>query len=77
MAAALKRVFDEFVGIRKQMENKVEQHSPQWSSYRRKGNDHHLYTPVHAHLWNDHRGDPMTASGHYGVACVGEPDQEA
>jgi NAD(P)H dehydrogenase (quinone) len=77
MAAALKRVFDEFVGIRKQMENKV---GAAFASggHHTGGKETTIISILQCMLIYGMIivGDPMTASGHYGVACVGEPAQE-
>jgi NAD(P)H dehydrogenase (quinone) len=78
MAADLKRIFDEFVGICRQMENKV-------GAAFATGNHHSggkettmlsilqcmmIYGMIIV-------GDPMEASGHYGVACQGVPSEAA
>ncbi len=78
MAAQLKKVFDDFVGLRREMENKV---GAAFAS----GNHHTggkettilsilqcmmIYGMIIV-------GDPMDASGHYGVGCQKEPNQEA
>lgn len=51
MAAEMKKVFDDFVGVRRKMENKIGA----------------AFTTA---------GDPQSATGHYGTACVGEPDDK-
>ena len=78
MAAQLKKVFDDMVGLRREMENKV-------GAAFATGNHHSggkettmlsilqcmmIYGMIIV-------GDPMTASGHYGVACCGKPDDSA
>lgn len=78
MAAQLKKVFDDFVGLRREMENKV-------GAAFATGNHHSggkettilsilqcmmIYGMIIV-------GDPMEASGHYGVACCKEPDETA
>jgi len=78
MAAELKRVFDEFVGIRKKMENKV------GAAFATGG---HVTGGKETTIMSILQcmfiygmiivGDPMTASGHYGVASVGAPDETA
>ena len=77
MAAELKRVFDEFVGIRKQMEGKV------GASFATSGNstggkETTIMSIIQALLIYGMVivGDPMNATGHYGVACVGSPDKK-
>lgn len=76
MAADLKKVFDEFVGIRKKMEGKV------GAAFATSGNasggkETTMMSIIQALLIYGMVvvGDPMSATGHYGVACVGEPDQ--
>lgn len=78
MAAELKRVFDEFVGIRKKMENKV------GAAFATGG---HVSGGKETTIMSILQcmfiygmiivGDPMSASGHYGVASVGAPDDTA
>ena len=78
MAAELKRVFDEFVGLRKKMENKV------GAAFATGG---HVTGGKETTIMSILQcmfiygmiivGDPMSASGHYGVASVGAPDATA
>jgi len=78
MAAELKRIFDEFVGIRKKMENKV------GAAFATGG---HVTGGKETTIMSILQcmfiygmiivGDPMSASGHYGVASVGAPDDTA
>ena len=77
MAAALKRVFDEFVGIRRQMENKVGA-AFATGGHHTGGKETTIISILQCMLIYGMIivGDPMTASGHYGVACVGEPEQD-
>ncbi|UCE34294.1 MAG: NAD(P)H-dependent oxidoreductase [Deltaproteobacteria bacterium] len=77
MAADLKRVLDEFVGIRKKMEGKV------GAAFATSGNatggkETTMMSIIHALLIYGMVvvGDPMSATGHYGVACVEAPDQK-
>ncbi len=78
MAAQLKKVFDDMVGLRREMENKV-------GAAFATGNHHSggkettmlsilqcmmIYGMIIV-------GDPIAASGHYGVACCKEPDESA
>lgn len=78
MAAQLKKIFDDFVGLRREMENKI-------GAAFATGNHHSggkettilsilqcmmIYGMIVV-------GDPMGASGHYGVACCKEPDEAA
>ena len=77
MAADLKRVFDEFVGVRKKMEGKV------GAAFATSGNatggkETTMMSIMQALLIYGMVvvGDPMSATGHYGVACVGAPDKK-
>jgi NAD(P)H dehydrogenase (quinone) len=78
MAADLKRVFDEFVGIRKQMENKVAGAfvtSGFWAG----GNETTLISILQCMLIYGMIvvGDPMSATGHYGATSIAAPDDNA
>ena len=75
MAADLKRVFDEFVGVRKQMENKVGA-AFATSGDATGGKETTMMSIIQCLLIYGMivAGDPMDATGHYGVACVGSPD---
>jgi len=77
MAADLKRIFDEFVGVRKQMENKVGAafaSSGFWAG----GNETTLISIIQCMLIYGMIvvGDPMSATGHYGAATVAAPDEK-
>lgn len=78
MAAQLKRVFDEFVGTRKKMENKLGA-AFTTSGDPTGGKETTLFSIIQAMLIYGMIivGDPMSATGHYGVACVGAPDDKA
>lgn len=78
MAADLKRVFDEFVGVRKQMENKVGA-AFATSSYWAGGNETTIVSIIQCMLIYGMIvvGDPMSATGHYGAASVAAPDEKA
>ncbi|MFA6217967.1 MAG: NAD(P)H-dependent oxidoreductase [Candidatus Omnitrophota bacterium] len=78
MAADLKRVFDEFVGVRKQMENKVGAAFAS-SGFLAGGNETTLISIIQCMLIYGMIivGDPMSATGHYGAACVASPDEKA
>jgi len=78
MAAELKKVFDDFVGIRKQMEGKVGA-AFATSGHHTGGKETTMMSIIQCLLIYGMIivGDPMSASGHYGVACVGSPDKEA
>jgi NAD(P)H dehydrogenase (quinone) len=77
MAHDLKRVFDEFVIIRKKMENKVGA-AFATSGDPSGGKETTLISIIQCLLIYGMviAGDPMDATGHYGVACVGAPDEK-
>ena len=77
MAADLKRVFDEFVGVRKRMEGKVGA-AFATSGDPTGGKETTMLSIIQVMLIYGMVivGDPMSATGHYGVACVGSPDEE-
>jgi NAD(P)H dehydrogenase (quinone) len=77
MAADLKRVFDEFVGIRKKMEGKVGAVFAT-SGDATGGKETTMFSIIQCLLIYGMIvvGDPMDATGHYGVACVGAPDEK-
>jgi NAD(P)H dehydrogenase (quinone) len=76
MAADLKRVFDEFVGTRKRMEDKVGA-AFATSGDPSGGKETTIMSIIQALLIYGMVivGDPMSATGHYGVSCVGAPDE--
>jgi NAD(P)H dehydrogenase (quinone) len=78
MAADLKRVFDEFISTRRKMENKV---GAAFTSggHHTGGKETTILSILQCMLVYGMIivGDPMSASGHYGVACVGSPQEEA
>ena len=78
MAAELKKVFDGFVGVRKKMEGKIGA-AFATSGDITGGKETTMMSIIQALLIYGMIivGDPMTATGHYGVACVGEPDAGA
>ena len=78
MAAELKKVIDEFVGIRDEMENKVGA-AFATSGDETGGKETTILSILQAMLIYGMIvvGDPMDATGHYGTACVGSPDQKA
>jgi NAD(P)H dehydrogenase (quinone) len=78
MAADLKRVFDEFVGVRKKMENKVGA-AFATSGDPTGGKETTMFSIIQCFLIYGMIvvGDPLDATGHYGVACVGAPDESA
>jgi NAD(P)H dehydrogenase (quinone) len=76
MSAGLKKVFDETIVIRKKMEGKIgaafaTSHDPTG------GKETTIMSILQAMLINGMIivGDPMSATGHYGVACAGAPDE--
>ena len=78
MAADLKRVFDEFVGVRKQIENKVGAAFAScgfWAG----GNETTILSILQCMLIYGMIvvGDPMSATGHYGAPCVASPDEKS
>ena len=75
MAAELKKVFDGFVGTRKKMEGKIGA-AFATSADPTGGKETTMMSIIQALLIYGMVivGDPMSATGHYGVACVGAPD---
>jgi NAD(P)H dehydrogenase (quinone) len=78
MASDLKRVFDEFVVVRKKIENKVGA-AFATSADPSGGKETTMMSIFQCLLIYGMIvvGDPMDATGHYGVACVGAPDEKA
>jgi NAD(P)H dehydrogenase (quinone) len=76
MANQLKKVFDDFVVIRRNMENKIGA-AFATSGDPTGGKETTLFSIIHAMLIYGMIvvGDPMEATGHYGVACNGKPDK--
>ena len=77
MAAELKEVFDKYVGVRKQMGDKI------GAAFATSGDDAGgkettIISIIQAMLIYGMIivGDPLDATGHYGVACTGAPDQK-
>jgi NAD(P)H dehydrogenase (quinone) len=75
MAAELKSVLDEFVGVRRQMEDKIGA-AFATSGDASGGKETTMMSIIQAMLIYGMIivGDPLSATGHYGVACVGAPD---
>ena len=75
MAAQLKKIFDEFVGVRKKMENKVGA-AFATSADPSGGKETTMMSIIQVMLIYGMVivGDPMAATGHFGTACVGAPD---
>ena len=78
MAADLKRIFDDFISTRRQMENKVGA-AFVTGGHHTGGKETTIMSILQCMLIYGMIivGDPMSASGHYGVACVGAPREEA
>jgi len=76
MAADLKRVFDEFISTRKKMEGTVGA-TFATSGHHTGGKETTMFSIIQALMIYGMIivGDPMDATGHYGVACSGEPDE--
>jgi NAD(P)H dehydrogenase (quinone) len=78
MAAELKAVFDQFVGVRKKMEDKIGA-AFATSGDQSGGRETTIMSIIQALLIYGMIicGDPLDATGHYGVSCVGSPDKSA
>ena len=78
MAHEMKKVFDEFVGVRKKMENKIGAAFATGGDSSG-GKETTMFSIIQAMLIYGMIivGDPMEATGHYGVACIGAPDAAA
>jgi NAD(P)H dehydrogenase (quinone) len=78
MAAELKKIFDDYVGIRKKMEGKVGA-TFTTSGDPTGGKETTMMSIIQCMLIYGMVivGDPMSATGHYGTACVGAPDANA
>ncbi|MCK4652904.1 MAG: NAD(P)H-dependent oxidoreductase [Candidatus Cloacimonetes bacterium] len=76
MAAALKDIFDKFIGTRSKMEDKIGA-AFATSAHHTGGKETTMITIIEAFLIYGMIvvGDPLDASGHYGVACTGAPDE--
>jgi len=77
MAAELKKVFDDFIGTRKRMEGKVGA-TFATSGDPSGGKETTMMSIIQTLLIYGMVivGDPMSATGHYGVSCVGAPDEK-
>ncbi len=77
MAAQLKKVFDDFVGIRKKMENKIGAVFTT-SGDSSGGKETTMMSIIQVLMIYGMIivGDPLSATGHYGVSCVGSPDEK-
>ena len=78
MAAELKDVFDRLIGTRRHMESKIGA-AFATSGHHTGGKETTIMSIIQAMLIYGMIivGDPLDASGHYGVACTGEPDKRA
>ena len=78
MAAELKKVFDDFVTVRRKTENKVGAAFATGGDASG-GKETTMMSIIQAMLIYGMIivGDPMSATGHYGVACLGAPDASA
>ena len=77
MAAELKHVFDKFVGTRKKMEGKIGA-AFATAGDQAGGKETTMLSIIQAFLIYGMivTGDPISATGHYGVSCKGEPDEK-
>ncbi|MBN1850278.1 MAG: NAD(P)H-dependent oxidoreductase [Deltaproteobacteria bacterium] len=78
MAAELKKVMDDFIGVRRQMEGKIGA-AFATSGDASGGKETTMMSIIQAFLIYGMIivGDPMSATGHYGTACIGAPDKKA
>jgi NAD(P)H dehydrogenase (quinone) len=78
MASELKSVMDRFVGVRKKMENKIGA-AFATSGDLSGGKETTMISIIQVLLIYGMIivGDPLSATGHYGVSCVGVPDATA
>ena len=77
MAAEMKEIFDKYVDIRRKMENKIGA-AFATSADPSGGKETTMISIIQAMLIYGMIvvGDPLDASGHYGVACTGAPEQK-
>ena len=77
MTAEMKEIFDKFVGIRRQMGDKIGA-AFATSGDESGGKETTLMSIIQAMLIYGMIviGDPLEATGHYGVACKGAPNQQ-
>jgi NAD(P)H dehydrogenase (quinone) len=77
MAAEMKEIFDKYVGLRRKMEGKIGA-AFATSGDATGGKETTLFSIIQAMLIYGMIvvGDPLDATGHYGVACVGAPDEK-
>lgn len=79
MAADLKRIFDEFIGIRRKIGDYKVGAAFATGGHHTGGKETTIFSILQCMLIYGMIivGDPMSASGHYGVGCVGAPDKTA
>ena len=77
MAAQLKQVLDDFVGVRRKMESKIGA-AFTTAGDASGGKETTMMSIIQALLIYGMIivGDPMSATGHYGTSCVGAPDEK-
>jgi NAD(P)H dehydrogenase (quinone) len=77
LAAELKKIFDKFVGVRRKMEDKIGA-AFATSGDPSGGKETTMISIFQAFLIYGMVivGDPLSATGHYGIACVGAPDSK-
>lgn len=77
MASELKKIFDDFVSTRRKMENKIGA-AFATSGDTSGGKETTMISILQAFLIYGMIivGDPLSASGHFGTACVGAPDEK-
>jgi len=77
MAAEMKEIFDKFVGIRGEMGDKIGA-AFATSADPSGGKETTIFSIIQAMMIYGMiiLGDPLDATGHYGVSCVGSPDRE-
>jgi len=78
MAAELKKVFDDFISTRRKMEDKIGA-AFATGAHPTGGKETTIMSILQCMLISGMIivGDPMSASGHYGVGCTGIPDERA
>ncbi|MEW6097527.1 MAG: NAD(P)H-dependent oxidoreductase [bacterium] len=77
MSAEVKEMFDKSVAIRKKLEGKIGA-AFTTSGHHTGGKETTIFSILQAMLIHGMIivGDPISAGGHYGVACVGSPDTD-
>jgi NAD(P)H dehydrogenase (quinone) len=77
MAYPMKEIFDKYVGIRGEMEDKIGA-AFATSGDQSGGKETTILSILQAMLIYGMIivGDPLNATGHYGVSCIGAPDRE-